>query len=149
MEVPKGGLVSIMLGEGGDSSQGTRGTSNSKREWTEETLRFLIDLCEEKYWEYNRKSFKQANWELFVNLLNTQFPEEPQITWQQARDKWNKMKSTYQEEKIKQEETGASASTWIPWYEIFDNIFGGTAKINGVPHGVDQGVRLQHSEALF
>ena len=137
-----------MLDEGGDSSQGTRSTSNLKREWTEGPVKFLVDLCEEKYWEYNRKPFKKANWESFAEHLNTQFPEEPQRTWQQTRDKWNKMRSTYQEEKVKQEETGAAASTWTPWYERFDNIFGGTAKINGVPNGLDQGVRLKHSEAF-
>jgi hypothetical protein len=59
------------------------------------------------------------------------------------------MRSTYYEEKLKQEEIGAPPSTWTPWYEIFNNIFGGTTKIDGVPHGVDQGVRLQHSETLI
>jgi len=31
-------------------------------------------------------------------------------------------------------------STWTPWYDIFDNIFGGIARIMSVPNGVDQGV---------
>jgi hypothetical protein len=56
------------------------------------------------------------------------------------------MKTMYVEEKAKQGETGAPPSTWIPWYEMFDNIYAGTARINGVPYGVDQGVHLQHSE---
>ena len=56
------------------------------------------------------------------------------------------MRSTYQEEKTKQAQTGIPLSTWIPWYEIFDNILVGTAKTNVVPYSVDQGVYLQHSE---
>jgi hypothetical protein len=32
------------------------------------------------------------------------------------------------------------------WYEIFDNMYGGTARINGLPQGVDQGVRIEHEE---
>jgi hypothetical protein len=37
-------------------------------------------------------------------------------------------------------------STWTPWYEIFDNIFGSISRIRGVPNGVDQRVHLQHEE---
>ena len=58
------------------------------------------------------------------------------------------MRSTYAEEKVKQEETGAPPSTWTPWYEIFDNIFGGTAKIRGILGGIDQGVRKEHEETI-
>jgi hypothetical protein len=32
------------------------------------------------------------------------------------------------------------------WYEIFDNMYGGTARINGLPQGVDQDVRTEHEE---
>ena len=79
-------------------------------------------------------------------MSNCQFPNEPQRTWHQAQDKWNKMRTTYQEEKTKQTQTGVPPSSWTLWYEIFDSIFAGTAKTNGIPHGVDQGVHLQHSE---
>jgi hypothetical protein len=37
-------------------------------------------------------------------------------------------------------------STWTPWYEIFDNIFGSISRTRGVPNGVDQKVHLQHEE---
>ena len=56
------------------------------------------------------------------------------------------MRTTYQEEKTKQAQTGVPPSSWTPWYEIFDNIFVGTAKTNGIPHSVDQAVHFQHSK---
>jgi hypothetical protein len=37
-------------------------------------------------------------------------------------------------------------STWTPWFENFDNIFGSISRIRGVPNGVDQRVHLQHEE---
>ena len=61
-------------------------------------------------------------------------------------DKLNKMRTTYKEEKTKQAQTGVPPSSWTPWYEIFDNIFAGTAKTNSIPYGVDQGVHLQHNK---
>ena len=45
-------------------------SANVRREWNEETLKFLIGLCEEKYWEYNRKPFKKANWKYFAGKVN-------------------------------------------------------------------------------
>jgi len=83
MEVPRsGGLLALMLDEeGGENSQGSLGALNLKREWMESTLRFLIDLCEEMYSEYNHKKFKKSNLESFANAVNTQFLEEPQRTW--------------------------------------------------------------------
>lgn len=41
--------------------------------------------------------------------------------------------------------TGAPPLEWL-WFEQFDNMYGRTAKINGVPKGVHQGVRLQYTE---
>jgi len=60
-------LLSLMLhDEEGDSSQRTegsnlRGSGNVRREWKDDIVRFLIDLCADKYWEYDRKPFKQSN----------------------------------------------------------------------------------------
>ncbi|KAG0573277.1 hypothetical protein KC19_VG164300 [Ceratodon purpureus] len=82
----------------------------------------------DKYWEYDRKPFKERNWVDFAEKLNVEFPQEPQRTWQQCRDKWLRMRHKYLEEKEKQGQTGAAPTRW-PWYEIFDNMLGGTAKI--------------------
>ena len=114
MGTPQGGLLAFLLDEGSGVSESTTFSANVRREWNEETLRFLVGLCEEKYWEYNRKPFKKANWEYFAGKVNEQFPNKPQRTWHQVRDKWNKMRTTYQEEKTKQAQTGVPPSSWTP-----------------------------------
>jgi hypothetical protein len=50
------------------------------------------------------------------------------------------MKEKYKEERTKQGEISVAPSTWTPWYEIFDNTFGSSFKIKGVPNGVNQKV---------
>ena len=42
----------------------------------EDTLKFLLDLCEEKYWEYNRNPFKKVNKEYFTGKVNKHFPNK-------------------------------------------------------------------------
>ena len=122
MDTPQGGLLAFLLEEGSGVSKSTTFSANARREWNEETLRFLVGLCEEKYWKYNRKPFKKANWEYFAGKVNEKFLNEPQRTWHQTRDKWYKMRTTYQEKKTKQAQTVVPPSSWTPWYEIFDNI---------------------------
>ncbi len=41
--------------------------------------------------------------------------------------------------------TCAPPLNW-PWYEIFDYLFANIAKIDGIPHGVDQGVHTTDKE---
>jgi len=53
--------------------------------------------------------------------------------------KWNKMKYIYETKKKKIEVIGAPQSNWS-WFEHFDNIFSGIAKISGIPNAIDQGV---------
>jgi hypothetical protein len=57
-------------------------------------------------------------------------------SWKQVCDKWNKMKDKYEIEKKKIEVTSASPSDW-PWFEIFEQMFGSTTKINGIPNAID------------
>jgi hypothetical protein len=40
--------------------------------------------------------------------------------------------------------TGASPSDW-PWFEKFDQMFGGTTKINSIPNAIDHEVHNLHS----
>ena len=102
MDTPHGDLLAFLLEKTSGVSECTTSSANARMEWNEETLRFLVGLCEEKYWEY------------FAGKVNEQFPNKPQWTWHQARDKWNKIRSTYQEEKIKQVQTGVPPSSWTP-----------------------------------
>jgi hypothetical protein len=37
--------------------------------------------------------------------------------------------------------TGASPFDW-PWFERFYQMFGGIAKINGIPNAIDQGFQI-------
>jgi hypothetical protein len=41
--------------------------------WTNAQFQFLIDICEGKYWKYNRKAFKEANCKDFKKQLNMHF----------------------------------------------------------------------------
>ncbi len=61
-------------------------------------------------------------------------------------DKWNKMKDKYETEKKKTQVIGASPSDW-PWFERFDQMFGGTTEINGIPNAIDHGVQNLHSHS--
>jgi hypothetical protein len=60
------------------------------------------------------------------------------------------MKDKYETEKKKTQVIGASPSDW-PWFERFDQMFiemfGGTAKINGIPNEIDQVVQNLHSHS--
>jgi hypothetical protein len=54
-------------------------------------------------------------------------------------DKWSKMKDKYKIEKKKTLVTSASPFYW-PWFERFDQMFGGTTNINGILNAIDQGM---------
>jgi hypothetical protein len=47
--------------------------------------------------------------------------------------------------KKKTEVIGAPPSNW-PWFDRFDNIFFGIAKINGISNTINQGVRVMNFE---
>jgi len=55
----------------------------------------------------------------------------------QLQDQWAKMRSNVHGGEAQARRTRAPPSSWTPWYKIFDNIFDGIAKINGVPHNID------------
>ncbi len=42
--------------------------------------------------------------------------------------------------------TGPSFFDW-PWFDRFDQMFGGTTEINGIPNAIDQGVQNLHSHS--
>ena len=49
MDTSQGGLLAFLLEERSGVSKSTTSSANARREWNEETLRFLVELCEEKY----------------------------------------------------------------------------------------------------
>jgi len=56
------------------------------------------------------------------------------------------MKNKYETKKKKIQLTGASLFNW-PWFERFDQMFGGIAKINGISNAIYQGVQNLHSHS--
>lgn len=58
-------------------------------------------MCEEKYWEYDCKSFRERNWIEFIEKPNVKFSSDMQRTWKQVRDKWLRMREKYQDKKAK------------------------------------------------
>jgi hypothetical protein len=65
---------------------------------------------ENKYYEYNCKSFKGNNWKALTYVVNVNFPNDVQWNWKQVQNKWNKMKKMYETKKLFIEVI-ASAST--------------------------------------
>jgi hypothetical protein len=103
--------------------------------WTNAQFQFLLHICEETFWEYNWKSFREANWKDFIEQLNAHFLGVHQ-SWKQVHDKCSKITDKYETEKKKIQLIGASPFDW-PWFESFDQMFGGTTKINGIPNAIN------------
>ncbi len=100
---------------------------------------------ENKYWEYNCKPFKEGNWKTFVNVVNASFPNDVRWNWKQVQDKWNKMKKICEIKKEEDSSNWCNSISW-PWFDHFDNVFSSTAKINGIPNAIDQGMHVMNSE---
>jgi hypothetical protein len=43
------------------------------RSWTNVSFLCLLDLVKNKYWEYNRKPFKESNKKVFTDAMNANF----------------------------------------------------------------------------
>jgi hypothetical protein len=101
--MPRGRLFFLMMEEEGSqfTQEVEQNRESLKREWTNDVLKALVDMCEEKYWEFNRKPFRERNWKDFAKKLSTHFPTEVQRSWKQVQDKWNKMKDKFTQEKEK------------------------------------------------
>ncbi len=82
----------------------------------------MLDLVENKYWEYNHKPLKESNKKAFTDVMNANFPNDVQRNWKQVRNKLNKMKNIYKIKKKKIEVTSAPPSDW-PWFELLTIIF--------------------------
>jgi hypothetical protein len=73
--MPRGGLFSlIMEGEGSQITQEVEQSRESlKREWTNDVLKALVDMCD--------KPFRERNWKDFAEKLSTRFLTEVQRSW--------------------------------------------------------------------
>jgi hypothetical protein len=68
MLIIEGGLMRLMMDDDARRSQVIQvvlGTEVSRRknnrEWSKKAVQHLLNICEEKYWEYNRQSFREKN----------------------------------------------------------------------------------------
>jgi hypothetical protein len=98
----------------------------------------MIDLCEEKHWEYRRQPMITKNWKKLVDKINVAFLHEVSCTWKWFQDKISKMREKYHEEYEGCNATCVIFSYWS-WYEKFHSILGGTLKMIGAVGGIDQG----------
>jgi hypothetical protein len=68
-------------------------------QWSNDVLSTLLDLYEEKYLTFGRGSFRIKDWEDIQKKLVTHIPTKNVRTTTQCRDKWDKMKKKYFQEK--------------------------------------------------
>ena len=77
-----------------------------------------------------------------------QFPHESGWKMKSLADKWEKLCSTYSKMKKLRNQIGGGAhddGARFIWYDEIDEILSLTAKANGVPGGMDQGVPMQRT----
>jgi len=55
-----------------------------KRLWTNGKLPMMINLWEEKHWEYQRQPMIVRDWKELADKINATFPNEVSNTWKQC-----------------------------------------------------------------
>ena len=115
------------------------------RNWSNEVVRFLLFQCKEHVEAHNTITMFQHQWLRIHRLLVAQFPHESGRKVKSLADKWEKLRSTYSKMKKLRNQTGGGArddGAKFIWYDEIDEILSLTAKANGVPGGMDQGVPM-------
>jgi hypothetical protein len=65
---------------------------NVGRLWTNDGSKFLLDLVENKCWEYNSKPFKESNWKESTNFMNGKFSNDATKFWSKFKTNGTKWK---------------------------------------------------------
>ena len=92
---------------------------------------------------HNSVTMRQHQWVRIHKLLIEQFPCESGRKVKSLSDKWEKLRSTYSKIKKIQNQTSGGVrdeGAKFLWYDEVDEILSLTAKANGVPGGMDQGM---------
>jgi hypothetical protein len=55
-----------------------------RRLWTNGKLLMMINLWEEKHWEYQRQPTVAKDWKELADKINATFPNEVSHTWKQC-----------------------------------------------------------------
>jgi hypothetical protein len=114
-----------------------------ERHWSNAVVKFLLQQCREHVEAHNTVTMRQYQWARVHKLLITQFPPESGRKVKSLSDKWEKLRSTYSKIKKLRNQTGAGVwddGAKFIWYDQIDEILSLTAKANGVPGAMDQGV---------
>jgi hypothetical protein len=69
--------------------------SISGQKWDDGHLELLLDLWEEKYFEYNRLLLSPKNWREILLKLMARFLGQVHCRWKVCRDKIAKIRTTY------------------------------------------------------
>ena len=112
-------------------------------------MRFLLEQCKEHVEAHNTIMMRSYQWARVHKLLITQFPYESGRKVKSLSDKWEKLRSTYSKIKKLRNQTCTCVrddGTKFPWYDQIDEILSLTAKANGVPGAIDQGVPVPGTE---
>ena len=106
-------------------------------------MRFLLFQCKEHVEAHNTIMMYQHQWERIHRLLVVQFPHKLGWKVKSLADKWKNLCSTYSKMKKLQNQAGGGArdnNAKFIWYDEINEILSLTAKTNGVPGRMDQGV---------
>ena len=114
-----------------------------ERHWSNGAVKFLLEQWKEHVEAHNTITMRSYQWARVHKLLITQFPQEFGWKVKSLSDKWEKLRSSYSKIKKLRNQTGASmrddGANFI-WYDQIDEILSLTAKANGVPGALDQGM---------
>ncbi len=107
-------------------------------QWSNDALSTLLDLYDEKYLAFGHGSFLIKDWKNIQKKLVTHILAESARTTTQCRDKWDKMKNIYFQEKTLKSVTSFATISRV-WFNRMNQILEGTTKVDGTPNGLNQG----------
>jgi hypothetical protein len=96
----------------------------------------MINLWEDKHWEYYTHALAVKDCKELVNKINATFFNDVLRTRKQGQNKSNKMQGKYSEEDETCNVSCAPPSSWS-WYQHCHNISGGITKMNGAIGDID------------
>jgi len=97
-----------------------------------------LGLYDEKYLAFGHASFLIKDWKNIQKRLVTHILAESARMTTQCRDKWDKMKNIYFQEKTLKSLTSFATISRV-WFNRMNQILEGTTKVDGTPNGLNQG----------
>lgn len=91
----------------------------------------------EKIESYGTSVFKQQNWERIREHVVRDHPSEASKFWNQIYNKWEKLKQHHYKEMNIHNVMSDNAELWKIWFNIIDEVFWDTTKVDGVHGSMD------------